>query len=71
MRFPKLMRAGTGNKKFFLYGLKVIRTPGQQQKSDVPRGARGWMGAEQFDRRISHICSKYIAQTNNHLEEKS
>ena len=24
MRFPKVMRAGTGNKKFFLYGLKKL-----------------------------------------------
>ena len=35
--------------------IKLIRTPGQQQKNDVPGGARGGeMGAAQFDRRIWH-----------------
>ena len=44
MGFPKVMRVGTGNKKFFLYGLKMIRTPGQQQKKWCPRGCPGGDG---------------------------
>ena len=30
----------------------MIRRPGQPPKSDVPGGARGAIGSEQFDRRI-------------------
>ena len=32
---------------------RVIKRPGKPKKSDVPGGARGGMGAEQFDRRIT------------------
>ena len=47
--------------------IKVIRIPGQQQKSDVPGGARGGggMGAEQFDRR--KITFKVITSITKHF----
>ena len=37
--------------------------PGNLKKSDVPGGARGGMGSEQFDQRIRHKTLTYPSQT--------